>query len=102
MNNDFSKIARAIFHGASLAFRIGLYSRVDSEAHGCYRRSRDPVVGDLVVEISTFGDRDHLDRVGWLVSHEDCRFVIRTLDGRELSWENCDFITAPTEHIPTP
>ena len=53
--------------------------------------------GQLVLEITSRPRREPaLDRVGVLVaitsSHE---FTIRTIDGRELRWENADFVRIP-------
>ena len=84
--------------------------------------------GDLVVERSTHyyqpGDermkkngwenwRGPLDRVGYLLrvetitrKHEDCDedydttyHVIRTLDGREIAWNNCHFLRVCPENV---
>lgn len=61
-----------------------------------WARMNAPQLGDLVLETSTMRRQDP-DWLGRLVSIQklegDCRFVIRTLDDREVSWVNATFIT---------
>jgi hypothetical protein len=60
-----------------------------------HRWMRDIATGHLVLEI-TSPRRPAIDRVGELLaitsSHE---YTIRTIDGRELRWENADFVRIP-------
>lgn len=71
-------------------------------------RTRNPVVGDFVVEVSTFRGDDHADRCGRLLRVEcvpwsgdpalnrGCEvWTIRTLDGRELRWADCEWVACP-------
>jgi hypothetical protein len=55
----------------------------------------NPRLGDLVLEITTRGmDHTKGDRLGYLISGTDPygARVIRTLDGREVKWDNAEFI----------
>lgn len=52
--------------------------------------------GHLVLEVSSLGERPAIDRVGELLSVESSHAcTIRTVDGRELRWENAEFIRIP-------
>jgi hypothetical protein len=60
---------------------------------------KNPAVGDMVMEITTIGvPKYNKDRIGILKSVDRSgmrEYIIETLDGREFSWTNCDFIKVP-------
>jgi hypothetical protein len=66
-------------------------------AHNVHRWMRDVEVGHFVLEITDWR-APALDRVGELLSitsgHE---YTIRTIDDRELRWENADFVRVPRD-----
>ena len=77
-----------------------------------YERMRKPEIGDLVLEVTTFRRASSSDKIGRLLSIEDEPYpdweddepaptrkvwTIKTLDGRECRWENCDFIVIPED-----
>lgn len=52
--------------------------------------------GHLVLEVSTIKADRARDRVGVLLSITSNReYTIRTIDGRELRWENAEFVRIP-------
>jgi hypothetical protein len=61
-----------------------------------YRWMRAVAPGHFVLEVTSAQGRQAIDRVGELVSitsgHE---YTLRTIDGRELRWENADFVRIP-------
>ena len=67
-------------------------------AHKVFKWMRDIAPGHFVLEItSQLRPPDRLlDRVGVLVSiKSDHEGTIRTIDGRELAWENAQFVRIP-------
>lgn len=77
-----------------------------------YERANKPQAGDLVIETSTGGGQIKSNQaiaVGYYVKREKVEFrhpvpdedetyfeditTIRTLDGKEVTWENCRFVT---------
>jgi hypothetical protein len=64
-----------------------------------HRWMRDIATGQLVLEI-TSTRRPAIDRIGVLLAitskHE---YTIRTIDGRELRWENSDFVRIPRNAV---
>lgn len=70
-----------------------------------YVRMHKPVVGDLVLEITTFSRYPAIDRIGRLISIAEgvdaysTVYTIETLDGRMYKWENSDFIVIPEDEF---
>lgn len=81
-----------------------------------FERMMSPVLGDLILEITTRGRARAIDRIGRLISvtqepydypdwdvSEDGPiptrdvWIIETLDNRKFHWENCDFIVIPED-----
>jgi hypothetical protein len=76
-----------------------LWSTSHNNTPGARRTSewmRAIAPGNLVLEVSSIRRSTPLDRVGMLVEKRSSyEYTIRTLDGREMSWENADFIRIP-------
>ena len=81
------------------------------EATELFERMNKPEIGDYVMEITAFNTRV-IDRIGKLISITDEKYPwdtetielngeppsrdvwkIQTIDGREMRWENCQFIS---------
>lgn len=120
---DMEKLAMSIRRFAYAAYTATLVGKAPDCTINFNRRMREPLVGDLVIEISTVyrsrGTTD-LDAVGYLeettrekvVFTGDPDFVwdadvegqshptepvtyIRTLDGRRFRWTNASFVALP-------
>lgn len=56
-------------------------------------------VGNLVLEITSLSNKaNNKNRIGYLKRIiSESEYIIETLDGREVHWENADFIRVQTE-----
>lgn len=100
---------RLIGHAARWAKRNAAMAHDVPLADRYFARAIRPQPGDMVVETSSFAVRnDYVNCVGKLVSvgdvtmhHDDGTsytrevWTIETLDGRTITWENCEFIVVP-------
>lgn len=73
-----------------------------------YQRMGHPEVGDLVLETSSFGSAP-IDQIGRLLAiepdplwPEDWSYRIQTLDNREYTWTNAQFIVIPEDRLTHP
>lgn len=99
---------------AYTAWRNTITGRQSPDQQQYYNRMHNPIIGDLVLEITTFHSHPAIDRIGRLVSVTDepyptwandgechVRFgtvhTIETLDSRMYKWENCDFVVIPED-----
>jgi len=114
---------KALNELAKYAILAGLYayrgaiSRNTANADAYFKRVSAPKIGDVVVEISSIAMTtqkqyrvtkiarydDWLVRIGELVEVKkppqtiQTVYTIRTPDGRQLEWRNCQFIVLPGE-----
>lgn len=65
------------------------------------KRMREPEPGDLVVEVTNWSE-DPIDRIGRLLSVDGDTYRIKTMDERELSWSNSEFMVIPEDAFDHP
>lgn len=98
---------------ASLGYQLWRASHSNTEScRELFDKMKKPKVGDFVLETSSFRRCQGVeDSLGTLVekfvdvrqhgdsgeTYEVDIWVIETLDGREVTWENCSFVTLPEE-----
>ena len=71
---------------------------VDSEySQRVNERCRNPLVGDLVIEITRATIAKDIDGIGWLRKHNaDEGLAIVERDGKMTTWENAKIVAVPT------
>lgn len=78
-----------------------------------FEQMENPENGDLVLEITSMGRAESIDRIGRLISTQrvpiagwededepaptEQTWTIKTLDGREFTWSNANFIVIPED-----
>lgn len=115
-NYNFEDVVELLAISAYVAWSNVLSGSNSAAQHNYFERMRHPTVGELVLEITTHRRVKAIDRIGRLISvtrepydypdwnvSEDGPiptreiWTIKTLDGREFRWENCDFIVIPED-----
>ena len=67
--------------------------------HALERRLSNPIVGDLVLEISKARFIEDMDGLGYLRKCEHGRYKIDAVNGHTVSWDNAEFRVVPTADL---
>jgi hypothetical protein len=81
---------------AAVAFHAAARAAFTMSQHGYKARARRPQIGDMVIEISSFGEVDS-SAIGVLLMANRSKGMWRilTFDGHGITWHNAEFIAAP-------
>lgn len=112
-DDKFKEVLELLAVSANIAWTNTLCGRQSPAQDYYFEQMKSPVVGDLVLETSSIGNADAIDRLGRLLSitREPMKnwdpddddppletiWTIETFDGRKFAWSNADFIVVPED-----
>lgn len=112
MTENINDLVELLAVSAYVAWSNVLSGSNSPQQDSYFKKMQSPVVGDLVLETTSIGRMDAIDRVGRLLSVQresmkiddwpedeetptEKTWTIETFDDREFTWRNASFIIIP-------